>query len=377
MFTIWAAAGLAFSNIFLTNGLRAQRKSSGFHHVSSNQGIGLGYLPMKQGGLRMIAQLLISSAAGFFLLIGGMKLTETALSRWAGNRLSGWLTRATDTPMRGFLFGTAASAVLQSSTAVTVLTIGFVNAGWLSLSRSFGVILGTNVGTTITTEIMSLQLHRYGWAVLAASLTGWLWTAFRGEMKISGARPGGYLSSLRYGSTALAGFGLLLVGFEQLLAMGPELQKSGAFLSLMETAADFPLAGLLGGAALTALVHSSSAVIGMAMGVAASGALSLEAGIAIVLGANIGTCFTGLVASLGGGRGGRFVALSQLALNAAGALLFLPLMPLLHGIAELLAPADPSAQIAHSQTIFNVACSLMALPLAYWPLFHQKTPRSI
>ncbi|WP_276355998.1 Na/Pi cotransporter family protein [Cohnella caldifontis] len=322
----------------------------------------------------MALKLVLFSVVGFALLIGGMKLTEAALTRWAGNRLASWLQTATSTPLRGFLFGTAASASLQSSTAVTVLTIGFVNAGWIDFSRSFGIILGTNVGTTLTTEIMSLQLHRYGWALLAAAFTGWLWTAVKAEMGTNGAAPRGSLVPLRYGSVALAGFGFLLIGFEILLGMGSVLQQSDLFVSLMDTAADHPLVGLLGGAALTAIVHSSSAVIGMGMAAAGTGAMSPEAGIAVVLGANVGTCFTGLVASLGGGPGGRFVALTQLALNVAGALLFLPLMPLLQGAAAMLSPGDPSAQIAHAQTIFNAACSIAALPLAYWPWRSKRGP---
>lgn len=323
----------------------------------------------------MYADLILSSVIGFVLLIGGMKLTEAALTRWAGNRLASLLTTATSTPLRGFLFGTAASAGLQSSTAVTVLTIGFVNAGWISFSRSFGIILGTNVGTTLTTEIMSLQLHRYGWMLLGAAFAGWLWTAAMTEIRDGGSEPRGPMLPLRYGSVALAGFGLLLVGFEILLGMGALLQNNGTFASLMNTAAEHPVVGMLGGAALTAMVHSSSAVIGMGMAAAGVGAMPPEAGIAVVLGANIGTCFTGLVASLGGGPGGRFVALSQLALNIGGALLFLPLMPLLQAAAEGLSPGDPSAQIAHAQTIFNVVCSLLALPLAYWSGWESRKPK--
>ncbi len=321
----------------------------------------------------MYANLLYASLIGFALLIGGMKLTEAALNRWAGNRLTFWLQRATSTPVRGFLFGTAASAGLQSGTAVTVLTIGFVNAGWISFPRSLGIILGTNVGTTLTTEIMSLQLHRFGWAVLSVSFLGWLWTAAASEMRAGGAGPKGFMLPLRYASVALAGFGFLLIGFEILLGMGDLLQQSGLFIRLMNAAAEQPLIGMLGGAALTAMVHSSAAVIGMGMIVAGAGIMPPEAGIAVVLGANVGTCFTGLVASLGGGPGGRFVALSQLALNIGGALLFLPLMPLLQGAAEMLAPGDPSAQIAHAQTIFNVTCSLLALPLAYLPQWRLRS----
>ncbi len=320
----------------------------------------------------MIAGFIIPSLIGFALLLSGMKVMEIALQRWAGRRLSVWISRSTATPLRGFAVGTTASALLQSSTAVTVLTIGFVNAGWLSLSRSFGIILGTNVGTCLTTELMSLQLHRYGWPIVALGALGWITTYAVNEMRDAYASPR-WGQSIRYVSVALGGFGLLLIGFKLLQGVGPALRENGAFDALMSRANDNLLWAVLGGAALTALIHSSAAVIAMCMGLAATGAIMPEAGIAIVLGANIGTCFTGMVASLGGGPGGRFVALSQLALNTGGALLFFPLIGVLNAIAIALAPGDPSAQIAHAQTIFNVACSLLALPFAYMPLWGSAT----
>lgn len=320
----------------------------------------------------MLSDFIIPSLIGFALLLSGMKVMEIALQRWAGRRLSSWISRSTATPLRGFAVGTAASALLQSSTAVTVLTIGFVNAGLLSLSRSFGIILGTNVGTCVTTELMSLQLHRYGWPLLALGALGWVLTYAANEMRDAYATPDRG-QSIRYVSVALAGFGLLLLGFKLLQGVGPSLRENGTFEALMRHANDNLIWAVLGGAALTALVHSSAAVVAMCMGLAATGAIMPEAGIAIVLGANIGTCFTGLVASLGGGRGGRFVALSQLALNAGGALLFFPLIGVLNALAVYMAPGDPSAQIAHAQTIFNVACSLLALPFAYTSIWDSRT----
>ncbi|MFC5467092.1 Na/Pi cotransporter family protein [Cohnella suwonensis] len=316
----------------------------------------------------MFAQLLVPSLLGFALLLSGMKAVESSLQRWAGRKLAAWISRSTATPIRGFAVGTAASALLQSSSAVTVLTIGFVNAGLLSLPRSFGIILGTNVGTCFTTELMGLQLHRYGLPLLAVGAAGWFATYLLNEGRDSSSAPRLALS-LRYISVALCGFALLLIGFKLLQGIGPAMRDNGAFDMLMNRTNDAWIWGLLGGAALTALVHSSAAVIAMSMGLAATGALSPEAGIAIVLGSNVGTCFTGLVASLGGGKGGRFVALSQLALNVGGALLFFPLVGALHSAAAWIAPTDPSAQIAHAQTIFNVACSLIALPIAYLPKF--------
>ncbi|WP_372662868.1 Na/Pi cotransporter family protein [Cohnella sp.] len=321
----------------------------------------------------MISSFIIPSLLGFALLLSGMKVMETSLQNWAGHRLSNWMARSTATPLRGFAVGTIASALLQSSTAVTVLTISFVNAGWISLSRSFAIILGTNVGTTLTTELMSLKLHQFGFPILVLALAGWTLTVLMNELRNVTAAPRRGLT-LRYVSVALGGFGLLLIGFKLLQGMGPSLRENGTFDALMRITNDNLFWGVVGGAILTALIHSSAAVIAMCMGLAATGAMTPEAGIAIVLGANIGTCFTGLIASLGGGRGGRFVALSQLALNTSGALLFFPLIGLLQTLATLISPNDPSAQIAHAQTIFNVVCSLAALPIAYLPLWRPSPP---
>ncbi|XID95389.1 Na/Pi cotransporter family protein [Paenibacillaceae bacterium WGS1546] len=323
----------------------------------------------------MFAEWIVLSLLGFALLLSGMKVMEASLQRWAGHRLAGWVSRSTASPLRSFAVGTAASALLQSSTAVTVLTIGFVNAGWLTLSRSFGIILGTNVGTCFTTELMSLQLHRYGIYFLAAGALGWIATYVVNELRSPDDSPRRAVA-LRYSSVAFGGFGLLLVGFKLLQGIGPSLRENGYFERLMQITYDNLIWGVIGGAVITALIHSSAAVVAMCMGLAATGAIAPEAGIAIVLGANVGTCFTGLVASLGGGRGGRFVALSQLALNVSGAVLFYPLIGALHAAAAYFAPADPSAQIAHAQTIFNVLCSAIALPIAYLPVWQDRAPNA-
>ena len=313
----------------------------------------------------------LPSLWGLALLLAGMKIMETALRNWAGSRLADALERLTRTPFRGFVTGTVTSALMQSSTAVTVLTIGLVNARLMTFSRSLGIILGTNVGTCLTTELMSLHLHRYGTALLAAASSLWLWTALSAEMALLPPLRRRTFIPLRYGAAALAGFSLLLVGFRVLQSIGPHLKDNGTMSAVMAQAAAHPLWGVAGGAALAALVHSSAAVIGMAMGLAASGAMPVETGIAVVLGANVGTCFTGLVAALGGSRGGRFVALAQLALNAGGVLLFYPFIGALLDVSALLAPNRPYGQIAHAQTIFNVVCSLLALPLASLPAWRR------
>ncbi|MEK0312994.1 Na/Pi symporter [Cohnella sp. 56] len=321
----------------------------------------------------MVLYLVSLSVVGLALLLSGMKVMELALSQWAGDRMALAVARSTSTPLRGFALGTASSALLQSGTAVTLLTISLVNAGMLPFARCFGVLLGTNVGTCLTTELMSLELHRYGLPLLGAGTGLWLLSLLAGEWRVLPPLPRRVHDACRFGGAVLAGFALLLAGFALLRTMGPLLQQQGAFQRLMDLASQQPVLGVLGGAALTALIHSGAAVIGMSMGFVSAGAMEPGTAVAVVLGANIGTCATGLVVSLGGGRGGKLVALSQIALNVAGVLLFYPLRHELLAAAAWIAPGHPAAQIAHAQTIFNVACSLLALPIAY--LFHKPPAR--
>lgn len=313
----------------------------------------------------MLLYLISLSIVGLALLLSGMKVMETALAQWAGDRMARAVARSTSTPLRGFLLGTASSALLQSGTAVTLLTIGLVNSGILPFARCFGILLGTNVGTCLTTELMSLELHRYGLPLLGAGSALWLLSLLSGEWRVLPPLPGRVHEACRFGGAVLAGFALLLSGFALLRAMGPLLQQQGTFQRLMDMAAQQPMLGVLAGAALTALIHSGAAVIGMSMGFVAAGAMDAGTAVAVVLGSNIGTCATGFVVSLGGARGGRLVALTQIAFNVAGVLLFYPLRHELLAVAAWFAPGHPAAQIAHAQTIFNIVCSLLALPLAY------------
>ena len=181
---------------------------------------------------------------------------------------------------------------------------------------------------------------------------------------------------LQFISLALAGFALVLWGIAVMQSIGPVLQKSGLFSWFLQHAATSALWGLAAGACLTALLHSSAAVIAMAMGVAASGALPPELGIAIVLGANIGTCVTAVIASIGGSPSGVLVAWSHVALNVGGALLFLPFIRPLQSLAAWIG-GGPAAQIAHAQTIFNVVCSIVALPLCYLPIWSRLEKRLV
>ncbi|UQZ32947.1 sodium:phosphate symporter [Paenibacillus sp. PK3_47] len=326
----------------------------------------------------MIRDLLFPVIYGLVIFLAGMKLMEAALAKLAGPLLVNSLHKATSTPLKGLIASSLLSALLQSSTAVTVLTIGMVNAGLLNYARTLGIILGSNIGTCLTTELIGLQISSAAAPLLTLSLCLWAAAVMLGELPplhLRAAEACRRISApVQFISLAVAGFALVLWGISVMQSIGPALQSSGLFRWFLDHAATSTLWGLAAGACLTAMVHSSAAVIGMAMGLAASGTLPPELGIAIVLGANIGTCVTAVIASIGGSPSGSFVAWSHVVLNVGGALLFLPFTGPLQSLAAWIG-GGPAAQLAHAQTIFNVVCSLAALPLCYLPLWSRLEKR--
>lgn len=328
----------------------------------------------------MIRDVLFPIIYGLVIFLAGMKLMEAALSRLAGPLLSRSLHKATSTPLKGLIASSLLSALLQSSTAVTVLTIGMVNAGLLTYARTLGIILGSNIGTCLTTELIGLQINTLSTPLLVASLCLWAAAVMLAELPIYTWRAAEDLRRisvpLQFISLAVAGFALVLWGIAVMQSIGPALQASQLFRWFLDHAATSALWGLFAGACLTAMLHSSAAVIGMAMGLAASGAMPPELGIAIVLGANIGTCVTAVIAAIGSSPSGVFVAWSHVALNVGGALLFLPFIGPLQSLAASIG-GGPASQLAHAQTIFNVVCSLAVLPLCYLPVWARLEQRLI
>ncbi|WP_213618329.1 Na/Pi cotransporter family protein [Paenibacillus sp. J22TS3] len=320
----------------------------------------------------MLRELIIPLTLGLSLFMFGMKIMESALHAWAGPMLTKLLNASTTTPLKGMLLSTLVTAVLQSSTAVTVMTIGLVNAGLLTYARTLGIILGGNIGTCLTTELIAFNFAEIALPLLIISAL--LWTASILALEYTPSPSSGLqmrLRALQYGSLAAAGFSLILLAIRWMQSVSPALQEAGILDWLINRASDSLLWGAAAGAALTALVHSSAAVIGMTMTLVGSGAMPVELGIAMVIGSNVGTCVTALIASLGGTRAGSFVAWSHILLNVGGAALFLPFVSVLHTVSSWFT-GDLSAQIAHSQTIFNVICSVLALPLCYLPVWQGR-----
>lgn len=332
----------------------------------------------------VLIHVILPLCGGLFIFLGGMKLMEAALRHLAGPFLTRWLNRATVSPWRGMLFSSGITALLQSSTAVTVLTIGLVNAGLLTYGRTLGIILGTNIGTCLTTELMGLQLGKLAVPLLCGSLLCWSAAVLWGESisvrqyASAGVSPGSNGLSppqaVQYISLVFAGFSLILAGIRVMQTVGPWIEQAGLFRWFLDHAAANMWWAFAAGACLTALVHSSAAVIGMAISLAAAGALPADVGIAIVIGSNVGTCVTALIAAVGGSVSGKFVAWSHVLLNVGGALLFMPLIPGLEMAAAWIS-TEPGAKVAHAQTLFNVISSLLVLPLCYLPVWTRLEDR--
>lgn len=304
-------------------------------------------------------QMLIGLFGGLALFLFGMDRLGEALKAVAGSSMKRVLGRLTTNRFSSALTGAGVTAIIQSSSVTTVLVVGFVSAGVMSLNQSVGVILGANVGTTITAQVIAFKVTK--WALLlVASGFGMLFF--------------GRSDTLRNYGNILFGLGLIFFGMNLMgEAMAP-LRSYAPFLDLMLNM-EKPLAGILCGALFTALIQSSSATTGIVVAMASQGFLTLPAGIALALGANIGTCITALLATLGKSRPALRAAVIHVLFNVLGVLLWLgfidelatlaiavsPQSPELAGMQRLV--ADVPRQIANANTLFNLANTLLFLSI--------------
>ncbi|SDW14970.1 phosphate:Na+ symporter [Marininema mesophilum] len=292
-------------------------------------------------------EIIIPFATGLAIFLFGMQLLRYGLESLAADRLRELLLRFTRTPVRSFATGLTATAFLQSSSAVTVITIGFVNAELMNFTQTVGIILGTNIGTTITTEILALKVEDFAVPLIICGGALYL-------------MPWKRLSHI---GMAVSGFGCIFLGMEAMQWIAAPLKTRGWITWLLNQSGNDILVGVLVGIIITAIIQSSGAVIAITMGFFATGIIPLPFAIAVVLGSNAGTCVTGFLASIGSSRGAKQVALAHLVLNLGGILLFLPFIPWIVDITPFLSD-HLASQVAHIQTLYNVACSLLVLPFA-------------
>jgi phosphate:Na+ symporter len=295
------------------------------------------------------AAVLIGLFGGLALFLIGIDQMTDALKSLAGHRMQRVLSRLSGNRVVGALTGTVTTAALQSSSVTTVLAVGFVSAELLTVTQAASVIIGANLGATITAQIIALDVSGLALALVAVGAVLWLFIPNRTWKKTG---------------QALTALGFVFFGIKVMSdAMAPLTSYPPVFDVL--TGTGNPLFALLAGAAITALIQSSSATTGIVIAMAGSGLIDLSTGIAIVLGANIGTCVTALLAALGKGRPAIRTAMVHVLVNLLGALAWLVFLPFLVDLVEYLNPSDVTSprQLANAHTIFNLVNTVVFLIL--------------
>ena len=282
---------------------------------------------------------LLGGGLGLFLF--GMKLMGDELERAAGNSLRHLLEVLTRNRIMGLLMGMLFTMLVQSSSATTVMVVGFVNAGLMDLYQAAGVIFGSNIGSTITAQLIAFKLTDIAPAFV---LVGMILYSF------------GKKASMRQVGGVLLGFGVLFVGLDLMGDSVSKLREMPEVANVMASFARTPILGILAGLVITAVIQSSAASVGILQLLASQGLIGLDAAVYVVMGQNIGTCATALLASIGSNKNARRTAVLHVLFNVLGTLVFyfvVQLLPVTDWVASI-TPGDPMRQIANMHLLFNV-----------------------
>lgn len=307
--------------------------------------------------------MLFSFLGGLALFLYGMKTLGSGLEQLSGDRMRSLLARLCSTPWRGVLVGAAVTAAIQSSSATTVMVVGFVNSGLMQLSHAVGVIMGANLGTTATSWILSLtgiEGDNFLVRLLKPSSLAPI-LIFIGVIPIMFSKREG---ARRVGGI-LAGLGILFFGMQTMSDAVEPLSEQPWFGQLL-TLFSNPLAGLLAGLVLTALIQSSSASIGILQALSASGGVTFSTAIPIVMGQNIGTCVTTLISSVGASKNAKRAAFIHLYFNVIGTAILMTAFYGLNAIVrfEFYSAAVTPFNIAVIHTLFNVISTVILFPFS-------------
>ena len=306
---------------------------------------------------------ILALLGGLALFLHGMQMMSSGLEAAAGNRMKNILERLTANRFLGVLVGAAITAVIQSSSATTVMVVGFVNAGMMTLNQAVWIIMGANIGTTVTGLLIALDVGE-----LAPFF------AFAGvAMMVFVKEP-----RLQHIGQILAGLGVLFLGMGMMSDAMVPLRESESFIRLMSTFSN-PILGILAGAGFTAIIQSSSASVGILQALANSGVIGLPSAVFVLFGQNIGTCITAVLASIGTNRNAKRATIIHLMFNIIGTIIFtilfltFPIAYLIDGSIVLqgsvgsflsnVLPGTPAGQIALVHTSFNIITTILLLPL--------------
>ncbi len=289
---------------------------------------------------------ILSFFGGVMLILYGMRLVGDGLQRAAGARLRSFLISATNNRFKSIGVGALVTALLQSSSAMTVMLVGFAGAGLLGLAETIGVILGADIGTTLTVQIIAFRVYDYAIAFIGLGIL----IRFVSKRGV-GAEIG----------QAVLGFGFVFFALKILITTFQPIAQDPLWTSTVLALSRDPVAGIIIAALLTALFQSSAATLGLAITAAHSGLLSLDAAMPIVLGANIGTCVSAIISSVGGPVNAKRVALAHVLFKVIGVLAVIPFLGVFTGVVGL-STANVARQIANAHTLFNIAIAVLFLP---------------
>ena len=315
----------------------------------------------------MGVELILGLLGGLALFLYGMQMMSTNLEAVAGNRMKQILERLTANRFLGVLVGAGITAIIQSSSATTVMVVGFVNSGLMTLNQAIWIIMGANIGTTITGQLIALDIGALAPLIAFVGVVPIVFFKNKKAQHIGGI---------------IAGIGVLFIGMGMMSDSMMPLRDSEGFVRFM-TQFSNPILGILAGAAFTAVIQSSSASVGILQALAKSGVVTLDSAVYVLFGQNIGSCITAVLASIGTTRNAKRATIIHLSFNIIGTIIFVgacQLLPFVDWMTEL-APGDPVAQIANVHTIFNITTTVLLLPfgtqlarLATWILPDGKAP---
>ena len=290
----------------------------------------------------------VNLAGGLCFFLFGMHMLSKGLEKYAGAKMQALIERMTNNRIKGFLVGILTTAVLQSSSMTMLTLIGLINAGLMTHVQAVGVILGTEIGTTVTAQLVAFEIGEF---YMIPIILGFIF----------------YFSSKKFShkylGQAILGFGLLFMGMSIMSASMAPLADEPFFVDILSYMSVNIFLAMFFGAVFTAVIQSSSAMVGTVIAMSMSGIISLPAAIGIMLGANIGTTITSFIGSLGASISAKRAAASQIVINIMGVLIMLPFVFQYASFIQLTSPNLPR-QIANAHTVFNVIMSLLFLPFS-------------
>ena len=295
---------------------------------------------------------ILSLCGGLGMFLFGMHMMSDGLEAAAGEKMKRLMEKLTSTTMKGVIIGTVITALIQSSSATTVMLVGFVNSGLMSLSQTVGIIMGANIGATMNGVLLAVGIGELAPAIVFVGSVMIMFTKNEKTKEIG---------------NIIVGLGILFLGMNMMSGSMAGLRDSEAFINLITTFKN-PLIGVLVGTVFTAVIQSSSATVGILESLALAGLITLDSGIYVMFGATIGTCITAAIASIGTSTNAKRVAVIHLLFNVIGTVVFVAgcqIIPFV-GIVEHMFPNSVSVQIANAHVIFKIITTIILFPFAKW-----------